>query len=387
MQDFLDNNGDNNTLIHKDGPEDRKHKKGSHKNSKRMPIWLLVLTDILLAAASLGIFLLYFIVLPQKLSSENIILATAEDTGENTFALPDNSSDNDSTDIDSSADSSRGNGREVRRGNYTNYKNTNTDYISADASESLSFSKKEKTITQVNHYRSDNIQMTTNKVEVDSGKDKITYYVSDIYVTNVKYIKTAFAEGEYGKNFSEPLPDLASNNNAIVAINGDFYGRSEESVVIRNGVLYRSDVDDVDICVLFTDGTMKTYSPEEFNADELIQQGVWQAWTFGPSLLDGQGNILSSFNTTDYIYTEHPRTCIGYVEPGHYVFVVVDGRSPGYSRGASLNELAQIMVDAGCVTAYNLDGGGSSAMVYGSEYVNYPSKGGRDVSDIIYVGE
>jgi exopolysaccharide biosynthesis protein len=180
---------------------------------------------------------------------------------------------------------------------------------------------------------------------------------------------------------------MAENNDAVLTISGDFYGNSEEGVVIRNGVLYRSVVNDADICVLFTDGTMKTYSPEEFDVDEVIQKGAWQAWTFGPELLDGSGNVLSSFNTTSYLNEENPRCALGYIEEGHYIFVVVDGRDVGYSKGATLSELAQIMSDEGCLTAYNLDGGKSAAMVFDGEYVNQPSEGGRTISDIVYIGE
>ena len=139
------------------------------------------------------------------------------------------------------------------------------------------------------------------------------------------------------------------------------------------------------ICVLFTNGTMKTYAPDEFDADEVIAQSAWQAWTFGPQLLDGKGNILSSFNTTTYLNSTNPRCAIGYITQGHYVFVVVDGREEGYSKGVTLSELAQIMVDAGCNSAYNLDGGKSAAMVYQGEYVNQPADGGRTVSDIVYI--
>jgi exopolysaccharide biosynthesis protein len=418
-----DNNGtDHNNQKTGSGEKNKmKQQAVSLVKNKRMPIWLLILTDVLLAAAFLGIFTLYLVVLPQRLKSENIVLSTVEDTQENNFTLPSNSASDtsDGEDADSSnvsgensntensnsenstdsetgtATSSAGsssettdsNARTAKRGKFSSYSNTNTDNIAADTSESSSLSAEEKTVTQMKSYNSDNIQFTVNKYEAGTGNDKITYYVSDIYVTNVKYLKTAFATGEYGKNLREEIPAMATENNAILAINGDYYGNNETSVVIRNGVLYRSTSNDADICVLFTDGTMKTYLPDEFDADDLIDQGAWQAWTFGPSLLDGNGNILSSFNTTDYIYSEHPRTSIGYVEPGHYVFVVVDGRNPGYSKGASLNELAQIMVDAGCKTAFNLDGGGSSAMVYDGEYITNPSNGDRAISDIIYLGE
>ena len=120
--------------------------------------------------------------------------------------------------------------------------------------------------------------------------------------------------------------DMANDYNAILAMSGDYYGNSDASVVIRNGVLYRDDIIGTDICVLFTDGTMKTYSPDKFNVDEVIAAGAWQAWNFGPSLLDDNGNVPSSFNTTSYLNSENPRAAIGYIEPGHYIFVTVDGR-------------------------------------------------------------
>ena len=79
-----------------------------------------------------------------------------------------------------------------------------------------------------------------------------------------------------------------------------------------------------------------------------------------------------------------PARRVGIVDANHYVFVVVDGRSSGYSRGVTLTELAQILKDLGCTTAYNLDGGGSSAMYFNGELVNNPLGRGKErgLSDI-----
>lgn len=59
----------------------------------------------------------------------------------------------------------------------------------------------------------------------------------------------------------------------------------------------------------------------------------------------------------------HPRSAIGIKENGSVFFVTVDGRDPGVSIGATLYELADIMINYGAVTAYNFDGGGSTTMV------------------------
>ena len=177
---------------------------------------------------------------------------------------------------------------------------------------------------------------------------------------------------------------MAQENGAVAAINGDYYGIDANGVVIRNGTLY-SDRVEGDVCVLFYDGTMKVYTAAEFDAEEVMAAGAYQAWSFGPSLLSGDGTAISSFSSR--VSRTNPRTAIGYYEPGHYAFVVVDGRQAGYSDGMTLAELSALFEELGCRVAYNLDGGKSSAMTIGGALVNQPSQGGRQTSDIIYIGE
>ena len=85
----------------------------------------------------------------------------------------------------------------------------------------------------------------------------------------------------------------------------------------------------------------------------------------------------------------NPRTAIGILGEKHYVYVVSDGRTEE-SAGLSLYELSEFLQELGCKTAYNLDGGGSSTMVFQGEVVNKPTTGGdriseRAVSDIVYI--
>ena len=86
----------------------------------------------------------------------------------------------------------------------------------------------------------------------------------------------------------------------------------------------------------------------------------------------------------------NPRTAIGQISENHYVFIVSDGRTKD-SEGLSLYELATFMKSLGCITAYNLDGGGSSTMYFNGNIVNNPTTNGkrvseRSVSDIVYIG-
>ena len=132
---------------------------------------------------------------------------------------------------------------------------------------------------------------------------------------------------------------------------------------------------------------MKTYSPDQFDLQQVMRDGAYQSWIFGPKLLDGQGKALTSFNTWDYIRKAHPRSAIGYYEPGHYCFVVVDGRQKGYSRGMTLPELARVFEDLGCSAAYNLDGGHSTFMTMDGHVVNRPYKSSHEIVDCLYFGE
>ena len=55
------------------------------------------------------------------------------------------------------------------------------------------------------------------------------------------------------------------------------------------------------------------------------------------------------------------------------MFLVLDGRQPGYSIGADLYDVQEILLKRGAVIAANLDGGSSSVLVKGDEIVNKPS--------------
>lgn len=139
---------------------------------------------------------------------------------------------------------------------------------------------------------------------------------------------------------------------------------------------------------------MKLYDETATNAKTLLSEGVWQTLSFGPGLVEG-GKILDGIDNVEVdtnfgnhsIQGQQPRTGIGMIADNHFLFVAVDGRSSGYSRGVTMNEMAQIFVDKGAQVAYNLDGGGSTAMIFQGDLVNNPLGKGqeRGTSDIVYI--
>lgn len=215
-------------------------------------------------------------------------------------------------------------------------------------------------------------------------------YVADVTVSDASDLKTALANNTYGRNITDTTSDMAANNNAVLAINGDYYGARQSGYVIRNGKLYRDTSGNRDALVIQKNGEFKFVSESETSASELLQEGALQAFSFGPVLLNNGEISVGENDEVGMAMASNPRTAIGYLGNNHYVFVVSDGRT-SESAGLSLYELASFMKELGVKDAYNLDGGGSSTMVFKGEIINNPTTSGRSgeeraVSDIVYIG-
>ncbi len=243
-----------------------------------------------------------------------------------------------------------------------------------------------------NSYISENTHITITRHVVQTErpyKDKmysydVIFYVADIYITDVEQFSSAFAKGEYQPGAREATLSQIMNANGIIGVNGDNYGSRSVGLVIRNGAVYRDTLYGNDVMVLYYDGTMVPYMLGEVNVSDIIANGPYQAWEFGPVLVK-DGQIANSAQSSNYINADNPRTAIGYYEPGHYCMVVVEGREPTDSLGADINLLSQIMFDLGCESAYNLDGGQTSAMAFNGDYVNIRAGGGRLGNDTILI--
>ncbi|MDD2533480.1 MAG: phosphodiester glycosidase family protein [Eubacteriales bacterium] len=246
-----------------------------------------------------------------------------------------------------------------------------------------------------NSYQSDNVSIKISQVVTGNGEDTVTYYVADVLVSDIAYLQSAFANGTFGRNIVDVTSNIATENNAVFAINGDYFGFRSNGIEIRNGILYRDEPARIGAAIS-ADGSMFFYDETAITSEQLLADGIVQTLSFGPILVEdgvavtdfGQVKIDSNMGNRASIAHANPRTGIGMIEPNHYVFIVVDGRSSGYSRGVTLVEFAQLFADLGCVNAYNLDGGGSSTMYFNGQVVNNPlgRNSEREVSDIMYIG-
>ena len=222
-------------------------------------------------------------------------------------------------------------------------------------------------------------------------EEDTSIYVADIVLSSPEYLKTAFAQNSYGKNVTEKTSEIAEGVNAILAINGDYYGAQEKGYVLRNGTLYRSEAEEgQEDLVIYEDGSFEIISEESVTAEVLLEQGAQELLSFGPALIENGTIAVTEEDEVGKAMASNPRTAIGILDNLHYMFVVSDGRTEE-SEGLSLLELAEFMDGLGVKTAYNLDGGGSSTMYFNGEVINTPTTNGRSikersVSDIVYIG-
>lgn len=218
-------------------------------------------------------------------------------------------------------------------------------------------------------------------------------YVADVTLSSADYLKTALAQNSYGTNVTAKTSVTAAENNAILAVNGDYYGANSSGYVIRNGVVYRDsvreDASNGDLAI-YKDGSFKIIYEDQVSANQLVQDGVVNLLAFGPSLVENGEISVSTNAEVGQAMASNPRTAIGIIDENHYIIVVSDGRT-SESKGLSLYQMAEVMKSYGVKTAYNLDGGGSSTLYFNGQVINKPTTGGskiseRAVSDIVFIG-
>ena len=241
-------------------------------------------------------------------------------------------------------------------------------------------------------YQSDELRIAINKVVIeDEGQ---TYYVADIWVRSLSSFRMDFAHGEYNTGHEDPEA-FASRDNVIFGVSGSF----NRGLVIHNGVKTKGVEENLinftsGIMIVYRDGSVRMIDRnqnEKFNYNRENRQngGIWHALQFGPVLVK-DGKIPSGLKKNE----RHPRIIFGYIEPGHYVAVAVDGRRK-QAIGMTEQEMAELMLSLGCECAMNLDGGTSAVMLFMGRTINTPSGvdkdgdgiAGRNIVDMLEFAE
>ena len=243
------------------------------------------------------------------------------------------------------------------------------------------------------------------RIEITRTQTKsplLTYYIADIVCADgtTPYTVT-YNEERPGRTNGLPQ-DMAARVNAVFAMSGDFYSYRVSNDrypghIVRDGkILYSKSyskkpnsnpLPNLATVALFPSGKLEVNEAWEVTAKDYVDRGAHTVMAFGPLLI--KDYELMDVAVKDYNHTE-PRCCLGYVEPGHYVGLLVEGRKD-HSNGASLSTCAEILYDWGCSDAINLDGGNTAAMLFMGESVQLTNNGGvavndRAIPDILCVG-
>ena len=266
---------------------------------------------------------------------------------------------------------------------YTKFSNETTTTSQSSNSSDTSTT----TLNTATAYEDDSKAISIETYERNSTQ----IHVATVTMKGDASIKTALADETYGRNVKAKTSTTAQSVNAVLAVNGDYYGARDAGYVIRNGQLLRSDSQDAnqEDLVIYQDGSFEIIREGDITAQELLNKGAVQVLSFGPALIENSQVAVDSSDEVGKAMASNPRTAIGIIDDKHYVLVVSDGRT-NESKGLSLKELADFMKELKVTTAYNLDGGGSSTMYFNGQIINKPTTNGhnieeREVSDIVYL--
>ena len=233
-------------------------------------------------------------------------------------------------------------------------------------------------------YKSHSLSVEVEQI-IDT-EHTLVYFVADIRYRDGETFTSGFKKPGVPKGRGDMPYMLSRINQSIVGINSDFFTANDlehKGILIREGKKYLDNKAE-DTLVCWPDGSLGIISPGEYTAAELLDMGVQNTWSFGPTLVR-DGKINENVEKHRISKRKNPRSAIGMAENGHVILMMVEGRQKNRSVGVTCTELAQMFLDRGCELAYNLDGGASAAIVFMGETLNKSAKD-RRVSDILQIG-
>lgn len=212
----------------------------------------------------------------------------------------------------------------------------------------------------------------------------LTWHEAEVWVQGGELLHTeGYIDGERSRSHTTDLYKIALDKKLVVGISTDFVHTRREwgtnaGVMIREGMVLNDRTYSAghikypnnDNLALLKDGEMHVYPNATYNAQDFLDMGAYDVFSFGPVLVkDGAANSDVIRKLTK---ESAQRIAAGVFEKNHYLLVMCEGRHSG-SRGATLTQLADIFVNRGVREAFNMDGGQSSVMVFMGRQVFHTS--------------
>lgn len=213
-----------------------------------------------------------------------------------------------------------------------------------------------------------------------------------VKLTDVTQFRTALA-GKYPSKQTARVEQMASRNNAVLAINGDFFNYHNSGISFRNGRKMRFNPNHLrELLIIDVNGDFHYLRPTSQRAWDAFEAAGGEAlhtYWFGPNLILDDGTPMKTFtnNENNGPWVKAQRMIIGQTGPLEYLIVCCEGpESRDFKdQGFSLGQMAQLCVKLGMTNAYNLDGGSSATVILNGVKINSLSNPKRrEVGDCIY---
>ncbi|MBE5802922.1 MAG: hypothetical protein E7316_00240 [Clostridiales bacterium] len=229
----------------------------------------------------------------------------------------------------------------------------------------------------------------TSKVIIQRKYDAtqpLTWFECELWgdVEKGEVLKTTQNDPEKMGKVRVDATETAKKHGVVFAMNTDYYtyrvavnNSRKTGVVIRDGrILYddRYDADEIsdslfpnlDTLAFYPDGSLSVHHSYELTAQDYIDRGAYDVFSFGPYLIKDGKLSERAYDTSN---TRNPRAAIGMVEPGHYVAIMCEGRLQR-SSGVTMSYLAKLMRSKNCQVAFNIDGGQTAVVVFMGKQLN-----------------
>lgn len=242
-------------------------------------------------------------------------------------------------------------------------------------------------VNKANYISDTEYRDPTLHVVIETGrKDNCDYWLARVKIGHASQLRTA-AAATFDVEYAIKGQYIAKRQNAVLAIDGDYFSYYPYGIVLRQGVLYRDKLrKERDVLAIDEDGDFHIFLvPDKGEVpDVYMGKKLINAFHFGPALVvDGEiGTLDASYWLAPEL--KRQRMCIAQTGPLEYMALCCAGPQRG-SEGMDLLQFAQLAKELGAVTAYNLDGGDSTMLIFNNEKVNdKENQNTRPISDIVY---
>ena len=224
----------------------------------------------------------------------------------------------------------------------------------------------------------------TLQVTIRRQRDRsvpLIWFETEIRTRGEERLRTVMTNPDHpDRNYKFPYK-IAQDEGFVLGFTDDFYADRMKNnqtvgIIIREGRIIsgktnrkrNSHLPNLDMMIQYPDGRLEVCDCTEYTAEELLEKGALNVFSFGPILIrDGE---IDEKMYSSYYRDLEPRHALGMIEPGHYLLLSVQGRKEEDSRGTMLQRVAEMMKERGVTQALNLDGGNTMALMFRGKMLN-----------------